>query len=89
MTEEIWDGSETVRFTEDRVGETFMRINNSNISVVPGSSFKEVVKAHALDAGLGKFRVFLNGEEVKPSQAPELVAEGSQMELRPYDVAGV
>jgi hypothetical protein len=42
----------------------------------------------ARDAGFGKFRIILNGSEIKPSQAPEVLNEGDKVEIRPYDVAG-
>jgi len=79
--EELYSGGDTDP-------NTFIRVNGANIPVTPGSNFKETVKAAAQDAGLGKFRVFMNGEEVKPSTAPEEISEGSRMELRPYDTAG-
>lgn len=67
---------------------TFIRANGSNIPVTPGSSFISTVKEVARQADMGKFRVFLNGSEIKPQNAPEQISEGSRIELRPYDVAG-
>ena len=89
---ETWDGSENRVFEDGSlgdVGSTYIRLNGSNVPVEPGSSFVDVVKTSAKDAGLGKFRVFLNETEVKPSEVPSLVDEGSKIELRPYDVAGI
>jgi len=90
MSDETWDFGETREGDENPEvqSNTFIRVNNSNIAVEPGVAFKDVVKETARNAGLGKFRVFVNGEETKPSDAPEVVQEGYQMELRPYDVAG-
>lgn len=67
---------------------TFIRVNGASIPVTPGANFVETCKTHAVEAGLGKFRVFLDGDEVKPSNAPETISEGSSLELRPYDTAG-
>lgn len=88
--EDYWDGNEdTVEESLEDVGyNTFIRVNNSNVPVEPGNSFKDVVKSIAQDAGLGKFRVYLNGDEVKPDNAPETFGEGMRVELRPYDIAG-
>lgn len=90
MTDEHWDNSPEVEqvYGEEADLNTFVRVNGGNIAINPGANFIETVKATARDAGLGKFRVFLNGEEVKPSEAPESIAEGTRIELRPYDVAG-
>jgi hypothetical protein len=79
--EELYGGSENDP-------TTFIRVNGANLPVEAGSNFKETVKSHAIEAGLGKFRCFLNGREIKPKDAPESIDEGSQLELRPYDAAG-
>ena len=93
IREEAWDFSERSDRGTDDDGQmdsnTFIRVNGSNIAVDPGTAFKDVVKDAARNAGLGKFRVHLNGEEIRPSDAPEVVQEGMRMELRPYDVAGI
>jgi hypothetical protein len=68
---------------------TSIRVNNSDRAIEPGANFVEVVKSTARDAGLGKFRTFLNGSEIRPSEAPDTIEEGMKLELRPYDVAGV
>jgi len=67
---------------------TFARVNGATITLDPGASFKDTCVRLSRDAGFGKFRVFLNGAEVKPSEAPELVSEGMRMEIRAFDVAG-
>ena len=68
---------------------SYILVNGATIEVQPGSSMKETVRTYARDAGLGKFRVFLNGSEVRPSEAPEVVEAGTKIELRPFDVAGI
>jgi hypothetical protein len=90
MSDEYFDSAEPVEelYRGDESGRTFIRVNGANLNVEPGSDFKATVKLHAQEAGLGKFRVFMNGEEVKPSNAPEVISEGTNLELRPYDTAG-
>lgn len=86
---EVWDGSDNAVFGADRdAGDTFCRVNGSNLPLNPGTPFAAAIKEVARNAGLGKFRVFMNGEEVVPSSAPDVVAPGMKVELRPYDVAG-
>jgi len=84
---DYWDSNPE----EQEMGEesgTFIRINGANMGINPGSNFKTIIKEKAEESGLGKFRVFLNGNEIKPSEAPEIVEEGMSVELRPYDIAG-
>ncbi len=71
--------------TEDLTG---IKINGDFIEVEPGAPFKDTIKEYTLAAGFGKFRVILNGEEIKPSLAPETFGEGDVVEIRLYDVAG-
>ena len=90
--EQYWDQDvgveeETIREQADSPG-SFIRVNGANISVDPGANAVETIKSHARDAGLGKFRVYYNGSEVKPSEIPSQITEGAMIELRPYDVAG-
>jgi len=90
--DQYWDQDvgveeEQIRQTTDAPG-SFIRVNGANISVQPGADAVESIKATARDAGLGKFRVYYNGTEVKPSEIPAQVTEGAMIELRPYDVAG-
>lgn len=86
----VWDNSQEVRGSGDvqMTGDASVVINGSSIPVQPGSSLSETIKSMALDAGFGKFRVFLNGAEVKPSEAPDFISQGDRLEVRPYDVAG-
>ena len=89
---ETWDFSENERQSDEHDVDgstTYIRVNGSNISVAPGTAFKDFVKDTARNADLGKFRVQLNGKEIRPSEAPEMVQEGMKMELRTYDVAGL
>jgi len=91
MSEEYWDGGPS-RNSEDSMVErgagTFIIVNGSRINVDPGTSFADTVRNYAKDAGLGKFRVLLNNEEVKPSMAPDVISQNDVVELRPYDIAG-
>ena len=64
-----------------------VKINGATLPLEVGSSLRETVVHMAQEAGFGKFRVFMNGEEVKPSASPELIAEGTRMEIRPFDPA--
>ena len=64
-------------------------INGSFIGVEPGSSFRDTIKNASLDAGFGKYRVFLNGTEIKPSEAPDVFGVSDKVEVRPYDNAGI
>ena len=92
MSEEYWDNSpdEDARLEVDEVegSDPFVFVNGSRIDVDAGTSFRSAIGGIAQEAGLGKFRVLLNGEEILPSDAPELVAEGDKIELLKYDIAG-
>jgi hypothetical protein len=87
MTEEVWNPA---RYNNDEpmADGTFIRVNGSNVPVEVGTSFTLAVTNTAKQAGLGKFRVFKDGTEVKPAQAPDMITEGMKLEIRPYDVAG-
>jgi len=83
-----WDGNEDREEMGDSDLNTYIRVNGSDIPLTPGDNLMSVVKSTARDAGLGKFRVFLNGEEIRPSEAPDQITEGMHLETRPFDVAG-
>ena len=83
-----WDGNEDREEMGDSDLNTYIRVNRSDIPLTPGDNLMSVVKSTARDAGLGKFRVFLNGEEIRPSEAPDQITEGMHLETRPFDVAG-
>jgi len=90
---EYWDNveeemNEYQEDQEDPTATTTLKVEGVYHQIEPGASFKDTVLSYARDAGLGKFRVFLNGEEVPKSQAPESFEEGMAVELRPFDVAG-
>jgi len=89
MRNEYWDQErETEVYDEGPGSATYLRVNGMNNEVEIGASFRNTVLAMAKDAGLGKFRVFVGGEEIGKSEAPEQFTEGMKVELRPYDVAG-
>lgn len=89
MEDQYWDGNEDKVYDESESDlNTYIRVNGSDRQIDVGSSLTSVIKETARDAGLGKFRVFLNGEEIRPSEAPDVVEEGMGLELRPFDVAG-
>jgi len=87
--EQVWDQErEEELYDEGPRSATYLRVNGMNNDVEIGASFRSTVLAMAKDAGLGKFRVFVGGEEIGKSEAPEVFTEGMKVELRPYDVAG-
>lgn len=91
MSEDYWDENEeqeVINYNENDLPSTVAIVNGAPVAVTPGDSFRETLINLSRDAGLGKFRVFLNGDEIKPSQAPDLINEGDRLEVRPYDVAG-
>ena len=85
--QEVGVEEERVMDSPDRAG-SYIRVNGANIAVETGANAVEAIKAEARNAGLGKFRVYYNGSEVKPSEIPAQITEGAMIELRPYDVAG-
>lgn len=66
-----------------------LTINGSTRTVDNGTNFREAVINAARDAGLGKFRVILNGREIDPANAPANLEAGMSLEIRPYEVAGI
>jgi len=72
--------------TNDTAGAT-LEINGSIKSIEVGANLKDVVIAAAREAGFGKFRFYIDGEEVLPQNAPVLV-EAKAYKIAPYDVAG-
>lgn len=68
-------------------------INGSRIPVEAGSNLLSTAKALALDAGFGKFRIFLNGAEIRPSTVRDglvssEISPDARIEIRPFDEAG-
>jgi len=91
MSNDYWDNSpEEEVFEDDGVSSAnpFVFVNGAKVDVEMGSSFVSSVGDVAKNAGLGKFRVFLNGNEILPSESPEFIGESDSIELRKYDVAG-
>lgn len=90
--EETWDGNTTPRVTgENAPNGPSVLINGSYMSVEAGAPVIETVKRMALDSGFGKFRVFLNGVDVKPSEIGlnDTISASDRLEIKPYDVAGI
>ena len=65
-----------------------LTVNGSVTDITAGADFKETAINAARDAGFGKFRVILNGEEIDPATAPATLEAGMGLEIRPYEVAG-
>lgn len=90
--EETWNGN-TAPTTprEDAPNGPSVLINGSYMTVETGAPIIETVKRMALDSGFGKFRVFLNGVDVKPSEigANDTISASDRLEIKPYDVAGI
>lgn len=68
-------------------------INGSRIPVEAGSNLLSTCKALALDAGFGKFKVYMNGTEIRPSMVRDgdvssEINTNSRIEIRPFDEAG-
>ena len=84
---EVW-GQEGFTYREADIS-TGILVNGASIPVEPGASFRDTVKNATLEACLGKYRVLLNGTEIRPSEAPALFANGDKVEIMAYDVAGV
>ncbi|MBU0777885.1 hypothetical protein KKF82_06470 [Patescibacteria group bacterium] len=89
---EYWDQTEEEVEDEDErentSGNPYVFVNGSRVDVEVGANFAATIKDIAKNAGLGKFRVLLNGDEILPSDAPEFIGENDRVELRKYDVAG-
>ncbi len=84
---EVW-GRENYNYSETDV-QTGILVNGTVIPGEVGANFRETVKNVSLDAGFGKYRVFFNGIEIKPSEAPVSFAQGDKAEIRAYDDAGL
>ncbi len=79
----------TVETTNNTNNNATMECNGEVSCVNAGSDLKEMVLGFARDAGYGKFRFFINNEEVLPQNAPSLVEAGGVYKITPYDVAGI
>lgn len=74
----------------DRPDGASILVNGSYQNLEVGSNFIGACKSVALQAGFGKFRVFLNGTEVRPSSlsSDRIVETNDKVEIRPFDEAG-
>lgn len=86
VAEEVWGGNSGLTDNGMDDNTPYVRVNGENLEVDEGDNFVETIKNISIDAGFGKFRVYLNGEEIKPSQAPEFIDENMRIEVLPYDV---
>lgn len=87
MENEAWGNNDRYEYDENAI-RTGVKVNGTIVPVEVGASFRDTIKNVSLDAGFGKYRVLLNGQEIRPSEAPALFAEGSIVEIRAYDEAG-
>ncbi len=72
----------------DRPNGPNVLINGSYQPLEVGAPFLQACQNTALQAGFGKFKVWLNGAEVRPSSAPAEVSPDMSVEIRPFDEAG-
>jgi hypothetical protein len=84
-----WDTTPEVNDVEVEGAEgPVMIVNGSVINLEAGSDFVTTVKDIARNANFGKFRLYLDGSEISPAEAPSTITSEMKVELRPYDVAG-
>ena len=71
-------------------GFTGAMVNGSLVELESGENFINAVMGLARDASLGKFRVFLGGDEIDADspECPEFIEDGMQLKIVPYDEAG-
>lgn len=84
--------NEDLPLTETPDGPTVL-VNGSYQSIEVGAPLLPTLKAVALQAGFGKFKVFLNGVEIRKSsvtngEVPAEVNTDMKFEIRPFDEAG-
>ena len=82
----MWETNDGAVANADQTATITVNGQTRNVDV--GSNFKDTVINTAKEYGLGKFRLFLNEEEILPSQAPATVEAGMAIKLVPFDVAG-
>ena len=68
--------------------QTCVLINGAVLPVEVGQDFRTTIGDMALNAGFGKYRVLLNGEGIRPNEAPVTFNLGDRVEIRAYDDAG-
>lgn len=69
-------------------GWSLLRATVNGEDVEIGSSFRDEVMRVAQSNHYNNFRVFLNGSEIGVAVAPQTIAAGMTIEVRPYDKAG-
>ena len=77
----------------DRPTGANVLVNGSYQPLEAGAPFLQAMKNVALQAGFGKFKVWLNGTEIRPSaikegRVPSEVTADMRAEIRPFDEAG-
>lgn len=78
----MWDSRETVR-------NAVIEVQESRHEVRPGENFGRKVKEIADSKGVKNFKVYLNGGEVAPADAPSSFREGDEVKIVPYDKAAL
>jgi len=78
-----------VETTENTQDQATFEVNGSVTNVNAGEDLKETVLGFAREAGYGKFRFYIDGEETLPQDAPEKVVAGTAYKIVPYDTAGL
>lgn len=82
------DGYDDAPMTSRPTGANVL-INGSYQTLEIGSNFLHACQTVALQAGFGKFKVWLNGTEVRPSSVRDMVvSDDMQVEIKPFDEAG-
>mgnify|MGYP003565485131 CR=1 FL=1 len=93
MTQDFFDQN-TGRNDESNISATdvpdgaIILVNGSYKKLEEGGNFLQQVKNVAALAGFGKFKVWLNGIEIRPSTAPTEVRHDHKVEIKPFDEAG-
>jgi hypothetical protein len=62
-------------------------VNGATVLLDVGDDFRRTVIGLASDAGYGKFKVYLNGSEIRTSEAPEVLNAGDVIRVTPFDKA--
>jgi hypothetical protein len=77
-----------VETTEATEATATMEINGDVVEIEVGANLKDIVIQFARDAGLGKFKFYINDVEFMPQNAPELIAAGNAYKIVAFDEAG-
>ena len=72
----------------DITPKTKIIVGENEVEVEHGKPFAETVIAIAREAGLKRFRVFVDGNEVSPNNAPQNFEGIQRVEIKPIDEAG-